>query len=445
MHPNLSFEQAPPIWVPYRFFLTAPIFGIAAGLLLAWSGSDALASRWTPAALALTHLMVVGFMLQAMCGALLQFIPVAAGGNIWRPGLVAGLVHPALFVGVLLLAAGFLAGPGPWFAAGAGLIVTALSGYVAVAGLALFRAPAQGATIVALRFAVLALVVTYVLGFTLTLGLRGSPGVPLLEITHVHAAWGLGGWSLLLLTGVSYYVVPMFQLTPAYPAWLGRLLPWGLLAAMLFWSAQLSGHAYGWQSGALLAGLLLAGIFAVVTLRLQAQRRRRVPDVTLTFFRGGMASLLLVVLALAAATAVPPAPTLSPATDFMAFARAPSFAVAIGILTFVGLFVSVITGMLYKIVPFLNWLHLQRLGGLTVLPPNMKQMIPERAMIGQMRLHFTALAFLLAAMAWPPLTVAAGLLFAASCAWLEWNLLSGVRVYLDFRGRIRAADACHAP
>jgi len=445
MHPNLSFEQAPPIWVPYRFFLTAPLFGIAAGLLLAWAGPDALASRWTPMALALTHLMVAGFMLQAMCGALLQFIPVAAGANIWRAGLVASLVHPALVVGVALLAGGFLAGPGPWFAAGAGLIVTALSGYVAVAGFALFRAPAQGATIVALRVAVLALVVTYVLGFTLTLGLRGSPGVPLLEITHVHAAWGLGGWSLLLLSGVSYYVVPMFQLTPAYPVWLGRLLPWGLLTVLLLWAAQLSGRAFGWQSWVLLAGLLLAGTFAVVTLRLQALRRRRVPDVTLTLFRGGMASLLAAIVALVATIAVPPAPTFVAAFSSMTFLAAPEWAVAIGILTFVGLFVSVITGMLYKIVPFLNWLHLQRLGGLTVLPPNMKQMIPERAMIGQMRLHFVALAALLVAVAWPPLTVAAGLLFAASCAWLEWNLLSGVRVYRDFRDRIRAAAACHAP
>ncbi len=237
----------------------------------------------------------------------------------------------------------------------------------------------------------------------------------------------------------------MFQLTPAYPVWLGRLLPWGLLTVLLLWATQLSGRAFGWQSWVLLAGLLLAGTFAVVTLRLQALRRRRVPDVTLTLFRGGMASLLAAIVALLATIAVPPAPTFVATFSSMTFLAAPEWAVAIGILTFVGLFVSVITGMLYKIVPFLNWLHLQRLGGLTVLPPNMKQMIPERAMIGQMRLHFVALAALLVAVAWPPLTVAAGLLFAASCAWLEWNLLSGVRVYRDFRDRIRAADACHAP
>jgi hypothetical protein len=105
----------------------------------------------------------------------------------------------------------------------------------------------------------------------------------------------------------------------------------------------------------------------------------------------------------------------------------------------------VITGMLYKIVPFLNWLHLQRLGGLTVLPPNMKDMIRERAMVGQARLHLAALTALLLAAVWPPLTSAAGLLFAASCAWLEWNLLGGVQVYRSFRDRIRAVDACHAP
>ena len=43
MQPTLSFEQAPPISVPYRFFLTAPLFGAVAGLILACSGRTTLA------------------------------------------------------------------------------------------------------------------------------------------------------------------------------------------------------------------------------------------------------------------------------------------------------------------------------------------------------------------------------------------------------------------
>ena len=44
---GLSFEQAPPFSLPLRFFLTAPLFLLAAAILIVLS-PDALASRWTP-------------------------------------------------------------------------------------------------------------------------------------------------------------------------------------------------------------------------------------------------------------------------------------------------------------------------------------------------------------------------------------------------------------
>ena len=108
MQPLLSFEQAPPISVPYRFFLTAPLFGALAGLVLVLLGPDTLESRWSPGALAMTHLIVVDFMLQAMCGSLLQFVAVVAGANIWRPRLVAHIVHPLITAGAIFLASAFL-------------------------------------------------------------------------------------------------------------------------------------------------------------------------------------------------------------------------------------------------------------------------------------------------------------------------------------------------
>ncbi|OGA00739.1 MAG: hypothetical protein A3H35_09350 [Betaproteobacteria bacterium RIFCSPLOWO2_02_FULL_62_17] len=65
-------------------------------------------------------------------------------------------------------------------------------------------------------------------------------------------------------------------------------------------------------------------------------------------------------------------------------------------------------------------------------------MIPEASMRGQMRLHFTALGLLLAAVLWPALALPAGLVFFASCIWLEWNLVGAARVYARFRNKIRA-------
>ena len=67
---QLSLDQAPPFSVPLRFFVTAPLFAIAAALVLLWYGPAALDSRWTPAVLAITHLMTLGFVVMVMSGAL---------------------------------------------------------------------------------------------------------------------------------------------------------------------------------------------------------------------------------------------------------------------------------------------------------------------------------------------------------------------------------------
>lgn len=427
MHPNLSFEQAPPISVPYRFFLTAPWFGVAAGLLLAFLGGELLASRWTQGALAATHLLVVGFMLQAMCGALLQFVPVATGGNIWRPRLLAGFVHPLLIVGAGFLVAAFLSQRAIFFVVAAHCFVLALGCYVTVVGLALWRTPARGATIVALRIAIIGLLVTFSLGVTLATGIAQGANWPLLVITDVHAAWGLGGWALMLLAGVSYFVVPMFQLTPAYPPWLARGVPLLLLAVLLFWSLQLLGWGESGRMAVFLIGLGVGAIFAVNTLYLQRRRRRKVSDTTLLFFRTAMWCLLAILFSALLFAAVP---------DLWNDPRA---AVWLGMLAIPGVFVSAIGGMLYKIVPFLNWLHLQRLCGLNTLPPTMHQMIAERTMRRQFYAHLAALGFLLSAVWVPVLARPAGLLFAIDCAWLGVNLVNAVRVYRRFKNRIPAA------
>lgn len=430
MHPNLSFEQAPPISVPFRFFLTAPWFGVAAGLLLAGLGPEALESRWSPGALALSHLLSVGFMLQVMCGALLQFIPVATGGNVWRPRWVAGLVHPSIAIAALFLVSGFALSQPLLFQIAAPLFAIALGGFIAVVMVSLFGTPAQGMTIHVLRLALFGLTVTLILGVSLAAALGWQAdiqaGWPLIQISNVHAAWGLGAWALMLVIGVSYLVVPMFQLTPTYPVWLTRLLPFGILSAIGLWSLQLgadSDHIQAWLSVVALGGLLVAALYAGATLSLQARRRRRLTDITFVFWRGAMLALLAFVVSWIGLEIFP------------ALAEHPRAPVWLGVLALPGVFVSVISGMLYKIVPFLNWLHLQRLGGLKVLPPNIRQMLPEKQMRRQMRLHFASIVLLLGAVLWPPLTRIAGLAFAASCVWLEWNLIGAVRLYLAFSRR----------
>lgn len=422
----LSFEQAPPISASFRFLLTAPWFGVAAGLLFAWNGPAAMTSRWTPSALALTHLLTTGFMLQAMCGALLQFMPVATGTNIWSPLLLANLIHPALLVGAATLA--FSLGTAhPGLLTASELILGAgLGAFCAASAIGLFRTAATGVSLLALRTAVAGLAVTTVLGVLLAQAISGHRIMAVPAITDLHAAWGLGGWALMLLAGVSFTVVPMFQMTPPYPPWVPRLLPIALGVAL--GAAALAAierqQTWPWIPAISLA-VLNAIAFALMTLHLQHRRRRARTDATFALFRGAMITLI-------AAGACWFARVLYPD-----FASALWFSPCIGILCLVGVFVSAINGMLYKIVPFVCWLKLSVPSRSSIAPPSIKTFISERAMMQQTRLHFVAIALLLACLAFPRLAPPAGIVFATSCAWLGTNLLGACRVYANLKDRNR--------
>ncbi len=416
---QLSFEQAPPISVPVRFFLSAPLFGILAGVLLIVQGGEALASRWAPSTLALTHLYTAGFMLQAMFGALLQFVPVAAGGNIWRPRLVAGLVHPALCVAVLLFATGFLSADFRFLDWSAVLFVSASGLFAYAVGSAVFRQGSTSTTITGLRLAIVSLVITVVLGALLTQMLQARVALPPMQATNVHAGWGLVGWAGLLLLGVGYFVIPMFQMTPAYPQKLQKYLAPTLWGALVFWSLQIhAGTPTIIARLALFAILAATLLFAIQTLRLQAKRKRKVTDPTLLFFRGAMASTVAIVLGLALLHLLPGS------EDYQA---AP---LMLGILILHGVFGSAINGMLYKILPFALWMNLQQSDQRLATKVSTRKLLGEKPMLHHTYLHFLALFALLAATLLPILARPAGLLVAASYAWLWWNLLTTL---LNFR------------
>jgi hypothetical protein len=413
----MSFDQAPPIAVPLRFFLSAPLFGCLAGLLLGLLAEQVLASRWSGSALAVTHLLTLGFMLQAMCGALMQVMPVAVGANLWRPRLVALVTHTGLVVGTLLLVSGFLTESAAWFRWAVPVLALALGSFIAAVAVALLRTAARGPTVNALRFSILALGIASGLGIALASMFGWGVSLPALRLTDLHAVWGLIGWGLLLLVAVAILVVPMFQLTPPYRKAFVRAFPVAVLAGLATWSIA-SALDEGLGTARLVIGVLLGVLvagFAVETLRLQQRRRRRHVDAMFLFWRTGMVAL---VVAVALAFGLM-------ATGDSAYRG--HLELAIGLAVLPGCFVSLINGMLYKIVPFLVWLHLQPK---VRQPPNMNQIVEDKAMRGQLWLHWAALLALAGGIFYSPLLAGGGLLFAASCAWLELNLLRAARLYV---------------
>lgn len=414
MRAALSFDSAPPFAAPLRFFLTAPLFGVLAGLLLAFDGGDALASRWSPAALALTHLLTAGFMLQAMIGASIQVLPVVAGASLSRPLLVARVVHPLLSGGALLLAGGLRWGSGFALESGALLLGVGIAVFLGAA-VVVFRVRSTSPTIRGLKLAYVALGVAALLGILLAFALaRGWP-LELVALTDLHAGWGLGGWAGVLLAAVAYVVVPMFQLTPGYPARPAWAFPLAVLGALVVWGTSAT-FGPPWLVRLAQVFLAASGIaFAGLTLKLQAQRRRARADATYRYWQFGLAASVLALAMVASATLFP------------ALARHAAWAPLVGVLLIIGGFVSFIAGMLCKIVPFLAWLHLQQLARTRV--PSMNQFLRDDETRRPWLAHVLAVVLLAGAALLPVLALPAGLAFALACGWLGWNLLQVVRRY----------------
>ena len=409
---QLSLEQAPAISTPLRFFLTAPVFAIAAALLFLFTGPDIFQSRWLPETLALTHLLTLGFISMTMMGAMFQLLPVLAGSSIPKSSITSPVIHSLFTLGVALFTYGLASANGAFIKLALFVLLPALLIFLIAVSIALYHAQSSHASIKGMRIAVLCLWITMGLGGMLASG-EAWDSVPLLRhLTSVHIAWAAMGWVGMMITAIAYQVIPMFQVTNDYPDLAKRFFSPAIFTCLLGWSAiryfepDLAEN-FDWLNLLfifILVSLLLA--FVSITFHLQMQRRKRLADAGLYFWMTGLTSLSLSMLLF-----------------FYSEITQHDLSIPIAILFFAGFAISVINGMLYKIVPFLVWLHLHRKlafseKGISGIPTMNEVIMPDK-MFRQYYWHLAALVLTLAAYLLPSV-----FFYPAALAWLvNWSKL----------------------
>jgi hypothetical protein len=418
MQRSLAYALSPAQGLPLRFLLTAPWFGVLAALAALFAGASLFDSRWSAPALGATHLLTLGYLGMAMAGSILQLIPVVTGAALPVSRAGAALAWSALALGALLLAAALGLNAAFLFVPAALLLACAFATLIAIVARALARAasPAALPMVRGMRLALLGLAVTVTSGVILAFTLGGVLAAPLLLVADLHAAWGLVGWVAMLVVGVAVQVIPMFQASRIYPAPVTRWAPWILAALLVAWSAAwMGGHAGAIVAAALLCLALVA--FAAFSAWLLSTRKRKEADVTTLYWRLALASLA----ASALLYLLPGAPAL-----------------AVGVVFIVGFAMGVVNGMLYKIVPFLLWYHLQqdpdtKKGEV----PAIRLILPDTVARRQFWWHCGALAALLGAV-WQPEVLArpACALLGVACLLLGRDLW---RAAASFSLRRRAA------
>jgi len=409
--------------VSLRFFLAAPLFALLSMALWLYSGEAVLASRWSPELLAITHGLVLGFFACIMFGALQQMLPVVAGVSVPNPQRLSLLTFCLWVPGVMLLMLAFLLFQ-PWlFATAACFLVVAMTYFVCVIGKALLGSASSSHSVPGMSFALIALIVTVLLGAYLALGLGAWLPAWRPLGTNIHMSWGLLGWILILIFGIAWQVVPMFQITPPYPKWIRQLLPSGVLLLLLVRTlvSAMELPLLTIISDALLT--LLLATFALQTIVLQRRSLRKIKDTHRSFWRLSCFNFFLVLL-----------------IWWLALLAGPVWREKLQLLAaclfLLGGVLAIVVGMLYKIVAFLVWLNLnhenqRRMTGdqPVINIPNMRKILPEKKIKRQYRVLLVAQLGLITVFFVPFLAPAVGVLWLAFFALLLSDLLRAGRVY----------------
>jgi len=422
---GLSLEQAPPISVVLRFFVTAAIFGTLLGLYLIalFSGLIPYSEQHEhPVNLTIIHLLALGVMASFMLGALFQMLPVIAGVIIKTPSKKAMVAHILLVVGLLLQLLAFNSESVSLlylFSAivlGSGLLHASILMLKQIIKIKDHSSSSKG-----MLFALSSFSISILFGVYLLLTLGGYiDGTFFVEVKEAHYSFALFGWVTLLIISISFQVVEMFYITPKYPTIMSRYLVGTIFILLVVKTILLFTNLNSSIINILLATLFI--IYAGITLHRLSKRKRPTSDATVWFWRLGMGLLMLSMLNYLIVLSAP---------IYLGIVENLSTSIFFDIsyISFIGFALSIVFAMIYKIVPFLVWFHLSNQGYIEA--PMMHEVIhPKKAKI-HFKIHITMMLLLFFSFIFEFqfLTILAMILIMISFGWLLYLLIFAVRKY----------------
>jgi len=408
---GLSSDQAPPISAPLRFFLTAPLFGILAGILIFLGDADNLSSRYSLESIAITHAITIGFVSFVMLGALTQMLPVLAGISIARVGLVAKLSHLALSSGTIFMIYGLMQNVASLMLISSilltiGFLIMILSMLVAFRNVKNITASVR-AIFISLVFALIVVL--------MGAQLLSSYGISKLASFHfilanIHSVWAIFGFAGVLIIGVSFHILPMFYVAPRFKQFCKKRVVWLITIGLILWLVlNIFFDLYTVVAKIWIATFFWA--FSTTVWKKLSARRRPISDVTVWYWRVATVFMTLGTFSWAI-------------NDFYD----EKYIVMVSILIGGGFILSIMLGMLYKIVPFLVWFHLNAKGYMSI--PNMNEMINKNLAKSQFLLFMISLIGFMFSYYYIEILPVFATTFILSMLILEYNIISPVLIYI---------------
>lgn len=363
-------DFAPPFRLIAPYFITGVVlYLLSAVFALGFEVSEL--GFMDPTVIGWVHLYLLGFVMMVIFGAMAQLVPVVLETGHFAVDLYY-VIGPMLFAGTVMMASGFAFWP--MLLPFGGLIVL-MAMMIFVFDVFMTIRKIEGKLNFAMRSVVISntfLFFGVLFGIVLALGYAGMLSMDIVALLKAHVFLVVIGYIVVTVIGLSMVLIPMFGLSHDF-SWRpvqGALLAVsaGVVAVVL--GALALSTFLSWAGYALfITAMVLYGYEVLMLYRTRARKEHDIYAKSLYVAYASMAlALLLCVVYL--------------------FGGGDAVLLAAGWLAFAGFFGFLITGHLYKIVPFLVWFErFSPLVGKQKVPM-LADMVPVRS--AEFQFRFTA-------------------------------------------------------
>ena len=399
---GLSLDQAPPYKIPLIFYMVATSYLLLFSVVLAFYGLH-VSDRYFHEAIAITHIVTLGFFMNIIFGTLFQMMPVIIGVAYKDIEFRAKVLLLLLNAGILSFVGYFLFDISWLFYWSVFLLGSSVITFGLYSLFTIIQTKEKNGVVRSFMTSFFFLVIGATLGLLALLEQRGVVGA--YRFGDLHIVVMLFGVVFMLFSAVVFKIIPMFYVTKEYPIWIKNGLHVSVifilfsLAFTMFLEKELLEKFFKTVLAILIA------VFAFYTIKLLKNRKRARSDLSVNFFYfasfnlalGGLLWILSIFFDLQ--------------SDFL-------LAIVFGL----GFIYSLINGMLYKIIPFLTWFHLS---SKSVYEAEMGEVMRLRIMRIQFYLFIASYFTLIFALMLKPFVVIFAVLFFISSLLLFYNILSG--------------------
>ena len=333
---NISTAFAPPFRLVSPFFILA-IFIFTISTLLLFGFNIEYLHNLNSSTLAWVHVFLLGFVMMVIFGAMAQLVPVVLEVGHFAVDLYYA-IYPLLFLGTVLMALGFYFYP----------ILLPFGGIIAFISFAIFlletfltimKVKKFNFVIISVIVANLFLLFGLIVGIIISLGYSGIVDVEIHNLLKAHIYLVFVGYVGITIMGMSLVLIPMFWLSHDF-SWIYvksamTILSIGIIFVTISSIFSVIFLEYlGYILSIVALFLYFYQIYVIYKKRVRLEKDIYFKSIVFSYFCLALA-LILGLLYL--------------------FIPSQNLLLTISWLVFGGYITFVITGHLYKIVPFLVW------------------------------------------------------------------------------------------